>query len=147
MENRNNNANAGLWFLLGVAVGAAGAYYLQSEDGKRLRRQVAEQANELGTQVNEYGRTVSSKATDYGRNLGDKARQGTQNLSDTLNTAIEQGKSYVDDLGGTVKERLNTAAGAADKVESSFQRGMNKAKRSLQSKADKIDKIVESGKA
>ena len=150
MENRDNSSSA-LWFLLGVAAGAAGAYYLQSEDGKRLRRQVADQANQLGTQVNEYGREVGTRVNEYSRELGNKAQGQVQNLSSTLNSAIEQGKTYVDEVSGSVKQRFNTVADAAgetvDNVESSFQRGMNKAKRNINSKADKIDTIIENGKA
>lgn len=130
--NNENSGKGGLWFLLGAIAGAAAGFYLNSAEGRRFRERMAEQA------------------TDYGRTISEQAQNQYSHLSSNVNSALEQGKTYVNEFGKTVKTKIdevaNTAKSAVGSIETGFQKGMNKAKEEASRRKEQIDEIVENNK-
>ncbi len=132
MNNRNSNNNSGgglFTFLVGIAAGAAAGYYLSTEEGRRMRTRLAERTQELRSEATQYARTTSER------------------VNENLGKAVNQGKSYVNDLTETVKTRvddLNTSARQTmDKTSGSFQEGIARGKAKLDQQKSDIDHLVQ----
>ncbi len=119
MEKRRRN---GLLFLLGVAVGAAAGYYANSDEGRQVRR-------ETGDKLNEFGNEMSTSA-----------KEQMDQLSQNMNRAVDRSKHYVDDVGSTLKSRINTLAKAS---EERTNQEMVKAKRKIRKGIRKLEEIIE----
>ena len=88
MEKRTKT---GLFFLTGLAVGAAAGYYINSDEGRKARRQA-------GETINKFGEDVTTRT-----------REQFNHLSDNVNDAYNRGKTYVGDVRSTIRSRINKA--------------------------------------
>lgn len=110
---------------LGLLAGAALGYWLNSEQGKRVRR-------ETSNQITDY----SNQATVYTK---DKIAQAQSSLS----SAIEKGQGLLNDLSDYTRNFISSTASkaenAVDKTESSLERGMKKAKMKVDQQANNLE--------
>lgn len=117
-DRRSNN---GWKFGLGLLAGAAVGYWLNSEQGRKVRK-------DTGDQINKY----SNQATDYTKEKMDVAQN-------TLNNTIEKAQdllhSLTDYAKNTISRTSNSAEAALEKAESSLEKGMNKAKKKVANNA------------
>ena len=135
MQNRNkSNGGSGLFtFLLGVAAGAAAGYYLSTEEGRRMRERLAERSSAWAEEAQNY------------------AKQTSERVNSSINTAMEQGRSYVDDLSKEVRTRVDQFSTQAreqvDRTQSAFQEGVARGKAKIDEQKAEIDNLVKNGDA
>ncbi len=119
----NNDAiPRGLFFLAGAASGLALGYYLHSEKGSALRKQLAEH----------WGGTWED--------LGERAQEQLAELLQHLNTALDQGLNYAEILEQLLRQNLTEVSEetneALEDAGTSFENGMERARARLQQKFD-----------
>lgn len=114
MENKRKNRLA---VALGVVAGAAAGWWLNSDRGRKFRKDTAEKAVEVGNQV------------------GDTAREQISNVSENLKNLAGQGKETIAKAGDAIKNGIsNLASSASDQVDSgenALKNGADKAKNKL----------------
>lgn len=131
MNNSNDNGKGwalGFGLLAGIAIG----YYLNSNEGRAMRRKAQVQFDEYGNQISEYGTELSHRANQ----LADDAKERGQQYIHQAKEGIESGKEWVSETAETLKQTAtekaqalrDTAGDAVEGVENSFKRGMEKAK-------------------
>ena len=100
-ENRdlreNRSSGSGWRFWLGLALGAAAGYYLNSEEGRR-----------------------------WGRDLNERARMELGNLSEKAGDALQRSKHVADRTRTNLKQKVSQLSSAAenalDRTEESYER-------------------------
>lgn len=131
-NNNSNNNNTSL-FWLGLALGAAAGYVLNSDKGREFQREATVQAKVYGSQIKET------------------SQQQIDTLSTNVNKWIEQGQSYAKDLQTMAKERIDNIASSTksnvDNTESSFQKGARKAQANIEAQKEQVDSALENGVA
>ena len=115
MEERRKKE---LLFLLGVAMGAAAGYYINSENGRRVRRQAT-------ASINDFGVEVKTKAKDqFGH------------LSHDVSEVVEQGKEYINDL----RTRMGKAGSETAKM---TKRELDKARKRIRKGVRRLEEVIE----
>lgn len=126
MDNGRRN---GLWFLFGIAAGVTAGLYLNSEEGRKARRQA-------GDQINEFGRDLEGRAKDQ-----------YEQLSSNVNEYVDRGKHYVDDVGTSIKNRVNRVANQSEsmvgKTKNRYNANVEKAKRKIRKRIRKLEETIE----
>ena len=120
-----DNDNKGfIGLTIGLFAGAAAGYYLASEDGKKMRKQVKKQVKQLEEQAKVA--------------LKEQSEVLTNKFNEVSNTA----KSFVNHATEAAKVKLanynHEAEDMVEEVEDSFQQGISSAKAKMQAKANKI---------
>lgn len=156
-QNDNNSGKGwalGFGLLAGIAVG----YYLNSNEGRAARRKAQVRFDEYGNQISEYGTQLSTKANELageykakGQQYLETAKTKGQEYVDTAKTKFAETKTKANEAIAnaktTVTEQAQTlksgATDSANSVADSFKRGMDKAKATIDEKAEKIETIVE----
>ena len=103
----SNRKGRGLAFLLGAAAGATVTYFLTTEEGKKWRKETVKRTKE------------------FTRRVSDQAQEQLDYISRSMETFVEGRQEQMEDFAEDVTEQVQKVNG---KVESSFQRGMRKAK-------------------
>lgn len=113
-QTKKSRSNKGLAFLIGAAAGAVVTYFLTTDEGKAWRKETTKRAGE------------------FGQRLSSQAQEQLGHFSDSLDNTVQKGKEYAEEIGTTMKSTIDdlssNAKSTVEKVESSFQRGMRKAK-------------------
>ncbi len=130
--NNSNDSGKGWALGFGLLAGIAIGYYLNSNEGRAIRRKAQVQFDEYGNQIAEYGTEFSSRANQ----LAGEAKERGQQYIHQAKEGIETGKEWVNETTETLKQTAaekakalkETAGGAVDEVENSFKRGLDKAK-------------------
>lgn len=111
-------------FGLGVLAGAAIGYWLNTEQGKAVRRQATGKANELGQVAAEY------------------IKENAEQLKQTATSTLEQGQNIANKLATQAKDTINNAADTAedrlDTANHSLQNGISKARRKIETETEKL---------
>jgi gas vesicle protein len=122
MSKKNNSRWA---FGLGLLAGALAGYYLNSNQGREWRRRTRQQVNEMTQEVS------------------DRAREQFNQLTDKVEALTRKAQSYFDNLTHSAEEKVEKAKHAADEVaeevKSSFQKGVDKARRKVNAKKGQTD--------
>lgn len=113
-EQAKKKSGRGFAFLLGAVVGATAAYFLTTDEGKQWRKETARRTGE-------FSNRVKSLVRDQLDNVG---------------TVIEKGRDMVEDLTDQTPPVEDFSHNAIKTAESSFQRGMRKAKQELEHPRD-----------
>ena len=126
MNNSNNNNNGNWWALaFGVAVGGAATYYLtQTNDGKKLTKKVkkkyAKLEKEARKNLKEQSTTIAAKT----------------------NAATDTAKNWAEGATNIAKEKVATytakAEDVAEDTQNSFEKGIAKARMTLDAKAEQL---------
>ena len=95
MTARNRNRR-GMMLLLGAAAGAAAGFFLNSDQGRRVRQ-------DAGTQINHLGREV-----------GTRTRRGFDSLSTNVNSLIERGRSMITGRRSRNNDYLSSGQSGSD---------------------------------
>lgn len=118
-----------MWFLFGMAAGVTAGLYLNSEEGKKTRRQA-------GDQINEFGKDLENKAKDQ-----------YEHLSSNVNEYVDRGKHYVDDVSSSVKESVNKVANRSGSIlgksKNRYGENVEKAKRKIRKRIRKLEETIE----
>lgn len=124
-DQRSNN---GWKFGVGILAGAALGYWLNSEHGKKVRRDTSEQISNYSHQATEFTK--------------EKVSQAQSNLS----SAIEKGQQMLNDLTSYAKNAISrtadSAENAVDRAESRLESGMKKAKDKIDQKSSGVEARV-----
>ncbi len=110
-------SNSGWKFWVGLAAGIAAGWYLNSEEGRRWRRQTSDRLNEWSSEMNEIaGREInqiSAKASD----------------------SLEKSKGYADSTRNNLKQKVEKLSKAAedliDKTEENYEKAADWANNKL----------------
>ncbi|MCB0643680.1 MAG: YtxH domain-containing protein [Phaeodactylibacter sp.] len=115
MENRKRN-NA-LLLALGAAAGAAAGWWLNTDKGRRFRKDSAEKINRWGEEMSE------------------KASEKVADIKDGVQQTLSKGQDLVSQAGDAIKSKINvfanSAADTVDEAEKKFQNGVQKAKNEM----------------
>lgn len=122
MDRRKKNRIA---IALGAVAGAAAGWWLNSDHGRKFRKDTAD------------------KAVDASNKLGDSAKEQLSNLSDNLNDIAGQSKEAIakasEQLQNSVNKLANKTTSKIDTGEDAFKEGADKAKAKLR----EIEKVLE----
>lgn len=120
---------------LGLFAGVAMGLFLNSDKGRKIRKDAGEKAGEL-----------ADKAKDEFNHLSEEARIRARKLSDEVTQAVSHGKEFVAHTGETFKEKAQWLRGTAeeklDVVEKDFKAGVDYAIRNIKKKAEDLQKTV-----
>ena len=90
MNDEKRSSRKGLYFLLGIAAGAAAGWYLNSENGRRFRKRSADT-------ISDWRETAASNAQQL----------------------VEKSRDYADDLASRLDEYANNAHEMSEEIMSS----------------------------
>jgi hypothetical protein len=110
-RNRNSNTRWALGF--GLLAGAAIGYYLNSNDGRRVRNNMANEFNDYGEQIGgiatEAGRLASNYAREaqhQGQQFASTARNKANEFGETARESVNSGKDWVTTKASSVKSSI-----------------------------------------
>ncbi|PHI19355.1 hypothetical protein CEQ90_13440 [Lewinellaceae bacterium SD302] len=117
MSNNNHTprkkSNSGWALGLGLLAGAAIGYYLNSNEGRRMRNNIQSEFNDYGNQIGgiatEAGRLASNYANEArfkSQQLANNARNKASELADSTRQSINSGKDWVTTKAGEVKSTV-----------------------------------------
>ena len=133
MNNSRRNGGGLFTFIVGIAAGAAAGYYLSTEEGRRVRERLQSRSNDFAGEASTYARQTGTK------------------VNANLNTALDQSRSYVNDLTANVKSKVDEISTNArqqiDRTNSAFSEGVARGKEKLNQQKAEIDNLVQSGTA
>lgn len=123
----NNNRGRSIWrFWFGLAAGVAAGMYLNSDEGRKLRK-------EYNERLSNWGQDISKRARDEFGNFSEKASE-----------AIEKSKTYADEtrnnLKGKVEKFSKAAEEAIDKTEENYEKAADWANTKLKKNESKKKK-------
>ncbi|MEM9886093.1 MAG: YtxH domain-containing protein [Bacteroidota bacterium] len=107
----SNKKRRGLAFLLGAAAGATITYFLTTEEGKKWRKETIKRTRE------------------FSRRVSDQAQEQLDYIARSMETFVENRQEQAEDIVEKGSEKI---AETSEKMESSFQRGMRKAKHRME---------------
>lgn len=118
MSNNNHTpnrsrTNKGLALGLGLLAGAAIGYYLNSNEGRKVRSNIAAEFNEYGEQIggiaSEAGRMAGNYANEarfQGQQFASSARSRANEVANATRENINSGKDWVTTKAGQVKSSV-----------------------------------------
>lgn len=112
-DTKSNTRKNTLLLLAGAIAGAAGTYYLQTPQGKKLTKRAIDKSKQVGSDV-------STKAQQIAEDTKVKANTAIHQASEAISTA----KTVIADKTVNLLDRAETKVGG-------FQEGINKAKESM----------------
>ena len=124
----SNRSNQNLKLGLGILAGAALGYWLNSDQGRKTRTEVANKAEEYGNQAATY------------------VKEQANSLGSQVNDYYEQGRSAVANAAETVRTTLSTstptpnetAYGVIDDVEDQLKKGIERARKKIVNATEKV---------
>ncbi|CAH1001364.1 hypothetical protein LEM8419_02265 [Neolewinella maritima] len=156
--NDNNSSGKGWALGFGLLTGIAVGYYLNSNEGRSMQRKAKAQFDEYGNQVTTYteqaktkGQELVETAKTKGQEYLTDAKVKTNDLTAQAKVKLEEGKQWASKQAETVKETVDkkaaatsdAAKSATSNLESSFNRGVNKAERKMDENRERIDNTIE----
>ncbi len=125
---------------LGILAGGLLGYWLNSDQGREVRTDVADKANEYGekakAQADEISTNLNKQAKELSNNLNEQAKQ----LTDNINNAVEQSRSYISQASDTVRSQMQVAGAKANEASTDFQAGVDYAIKNIQKQAKELRK-------
>lgn len=122
---------------LGLLAGAAIGLFLNSDKGRKIRKDASEKVGEL-----------SDKAREEFDHLSEEARNKAKKISEDVAQAVDRGKEFVTHTGETIREKAMWLKGTTeeklDVVEKDFKAGVDYAIRNIKKKAEELQKTVKS---
>ncbi len=110
-------SNSGWKFWVGLAAGIAAGWYLNSEEGRRWRRQAGDRLNEWGSEMNEI------------------AEREMNQLSAKATESLERSKGFADSTRHNLKQKVEKLSRAAedliDKTEENYEKAADWANKKL----------------
>ena len=92
-------------FLIGASVGIALGYYANSNKGRKLRAQMAEDLNERSENIKEKGQDVLKNASGTVSELKEKGNSFISDASDLMSDLRAKGNNYLRSMGqNTIKD-------------------------------------------
>lgn len=124
---KENNRGRSIWrFWFGLAAGVAAGLYLNSNEGRKLRKDYNERLN------------------NWGNDMSERARNEFGTFSEKASEAIEKSKDYADETRNNLKvkvEKLSKAAEEAiDKTEENYEKAVDWANTKLKKNGSKNKK-------
>lgn len=111
MPRNNSNSLFALGF--GLLAGAAIGYYLNSNEGRKMRKNVQSELNEYGEQIggiaNEAGKLAGNYAREakfQGQQLANSARTKANEFAESTRETINTGKDWVNSKANEVKSSV-----------------------------------------
>jgi len=124
MRNENRNNNNMFWLIAGAAIGAGAAYYLNTPEGKRLTKKVSDKSMEYKDTIVDTSKSTWNEAQTKAQSFADDVKSKAQNALDSASASLENLKQNIQTKSS---QFANTVEDEAD----DFQKGINKAKASI----------------
>lgn len=135
MTDRKDRSRLGIAFGVGLIAGGALGLYLNSDKGRKVRKDVS-------NRVNEFGDQASAVAREKADQISEMARQKANELTDGMAHTVDRSRQWVDEVSGRIVERMKHAGEEAEEMleeaESKLESGMSKARRKLEKKTKKL---------
>jgi gas vesicle protein len=90
MDSANRSNRRGLYFILGLAAGAAAGWYLNSDRGRKVRRESAEAIGEWSEKAAENAQQFVDKSKSYAEDLASKFQRNAQDAQEMAEDMIKQ---------------------------------------------------------
>ena len=160
--NDQNSSGKGWALSFGLLAGIAVGYYLNSNEGRSMQRKAKAQFDEYGNQINTYSQQAKTKANELvetaktkGQEYLSDAKTKTNDLTAQAKVKLEEGKQWANTQADQLKKNVDqkaqaastTAQTTATDVQSSFNRGVNKAERKMDENRERIDRTIEENKS
>ncbi|MEM9887761.1 MAG: hypothetical protein AAF849_17840 [Bacteroidota bacterium] len=114
-----NSQRSNAWkFWLGIAAGAAAGYYLNSDEGRRARRQAVTKANEYGTQIQEKAQVTYQQAAENVNGVLEKGKEQAGRFQ-------KQAKSTINQVSSSLKSTVDASTKAVKKSVKEGQEKIN----------------------
>lgn len=126
----DRGSNNGWKIGLGLIAGAALGYWLNTEQGKKVRRETSDQINTYGNKASTFTKEKYSQAQEGMNHAVNQAQSG-------LNSAIERGQELLNELSTYAK---NTISRTADKAEASVETASNSLEKGIKKAKSKVNK-------
>ena len=81
----NKSGRSGFYSLAGAAIGAATAWYLNTEHGRKMRKQSADTIAKWSDQASEEARNMINETQEYADKIVRKTREKMSSHADTVN--------------------------------------------------------------
>ena len=88
MESQRNSKR-GLFFILGLAAGATAGYYLNSDRGRKMRKESADTLDKWKQNAVEGAEKALEKSREYAHELASAASSATNNARNKAEELIE----------------------------------------------------------
>ncbi|NNC93922.1 MAG: hypothetical protein HKN92_00060 [Chitinophagales bacterium] len=115
-------------FALGAAAGAGAAYYLNTKEGKKLRKKLSKQMATLSDDV------ITS------------IQSQTENFSNRLSEMKDHTKDLVEKAGTVAEDAVHTAVDKSetfiDNTHSSFESGRKRAQKAMENKSAQLKEAI-----
>lgn len=123
MNNRKNKSRLGI--ALSVAAGAVAGWWLNSEKGRKFRKDTAEKAVEIGAEVKETTKEQISNLSSSVKDAANRSQNFVANASDSIKSGLNQ--------------LVNSTEETIDEGQNAFKNGSEKAKQKIK----QIEKVLE----
>lgn len=107
-ENYDNGSGWKFWF--GLFAGIAAGMYLNSDHGRRFRKESSERLNQLSKELNEKALTEVDKFSGIASESIEKSKDYAGKAKTTLKEKVEKASHVVEDLIDRTDENYEKAA-------------------------------------
>jgi len=123
--NNSNNGNKNIFLLLtGAVAGAATMYYLNTENGKKLRQKIADGTSEMKSNIEDKVATISDEIISQTKVAYNTAGE---KIADMTTIAANQ----IDSVKNQLNSKVNTIENTIESEAKGFKNGVAKAQSKL----------------
>ena len=90
MDSVNKSNRRGLYFILGLAAGAAAGWYLNSDRGRKIRRESAETIGEWSEKAAENAQEFVEKSKSYAEDIATRFQRTAHDAEEMAEDMIKQ---------------------------------------------------------
>ena len=123
-DQKNQNWKLGF----GLLAGALAGYWLNSNQGRRVRKEMQTSAVEYTNQATEYIKTQADSLISTASEYFDQSKEAVQQVAQTVKNKFT---SNVDDLADQAEE-------AVERTETKLKRGISAARKNVKNSAEAI---------
>ena len=120
---------------LGLIAGGVLGYWLNSDQGREVRTDVADKAVDYSQKAKEQTDQLSQNLNQQATQISERLNNQAQYLSENLNRTVDQGRSYLAQATETVRSQFQSAEEGAEDMSKDFKAGVDYALKNIQKQA------------
>jgi gas vesicle protein len=140
METMSKRTNEKVALGLGLIAGGLVGYWLNSDQGREVRTDVADKASDYSEKAKEQAENLSQNLNQQATQISDRLNTQAQHLSENLNRTVEQGRNYLNQATETVRSQFQSAEQGAEDMSSDFKAGVDYALKNIQKQAKALSR-------
>lgn len=135
MTDRKDRTRVGIALGIGLIAGGALGLYLNSDKGRKVRKDVS-------NRVNEFGDKASAIAREKADQISEMARQKANQFTDGVAHTVDRSRQWVDEVSGRIVDRMTHVEEEAEELveeaESRIKSGIGKARSKIEKKTKEL---------